>query len=81
MRRNEHLREHHVTLWSLVGLVPGYTESELAWPRTYRARRHSLTGGGWPVAVAAIAVFRIEALPSRARPTPICGPQHLDGHG
>jgi hypothetical protein len=23
MRRNEHLREHHVTLWSLVGLVPG----------------------------------------------------------
>jgi len=22
MRRNEHLREHHVTLWSLVGLVP-----------------------------------------------------------
>src|SRR6516165_6492884 len=44
-----------------------FTESELAWPRTYCARRHSLTSVGW--AVAAIAVFRIETLPSRARPT------------
>jgi hypothetical protein len=32
----------------------------LAWPRIYRARWHSLTSGGWPV--AEIAVFRIEAL-------------------
>jgi hypothetical protein len=46
-----------------------FTESELAWPRTYRARRHSLTGVGWPGAVAAIAVSRLETLPSRARPT------------
>ena len=42
-----------------------YTESELAWPRIYRARWHSLTSGGCP-ALAAIAVFRIEALSSVA---------------
>jgi hypothetical protein len=43
-------REHHVTLWSLVGLVPGLHLKRLAWPRTYRARRHSLTSGAglWP---------------------------------
>src|SRR4029077_20834652 len=45
-----------------------YTESELAWPRIYRARWHSLINGGWPV--AEIAVFQIEALPSRVFPNP-----------
>jgi len=34
----------------------------LAWPRTYRARWHSLTSGGCPTeALAAIVLFRIEA--------------------
>ena len=44
----------------------GFTlKANWPWPRIYRARWHSLTSRGCP-ALAAIAVFRIEALPSVA---------------
>ena len=65
-RKGAHpLREPH-TLEPRRAWCRVWTESELAWPRTYRARWHSLNSGGWPVAVAEIAPQFSRSVPPTA---------------